>query len=151
MRVIRIEGGAARVGGRELAGPGAPIWIDLAPSDADLRWLGERFGFHPLALEDCANEDQRVKFDQYPGHLFTVVHRLSLSPDDSDCVTAELNAFLTAEALVTVHSTPCSAAASHRSARSTRRCPMTGGSTPNTRCSSRHSIRPSCRTGAPTT
>lgn len=106
MRVIRIEGGSARVGGRELAGPGATVWIDLAPAEADLRWLGERFGFHPLALEDCANEDQRVKFDQYPGHLFTVVHRLSLSPDDSECVTAELNAFLTAEALVTVHSSP---------------------------------------------
>jgi magnesium transporter len=106
MRVIRIEGGVAQVGGRELCGPGAPIWIDLAPSEADLRWLGERFRFHPLALEDCAHEDQRVKFDQYADHLFTVVHRLSPSADDAELVTAELNAFLTHEALVTVHSVP---------------------------------------------
>jgi magnesium transporter len=106
MRVIRLEGGVARVGGRERCGPGAPIWIDLAPSEADLRWLGERFGFHPLALEDCAHEDQRVKFDQYADHLFTVIHRLSLSPDDAELLSVELNAFLTQEALVTVHSAP---------------------------------------------
>jgi magnesium transporter len=106
VRVIRVEGGVAKVGGRELTAPGAPVWIDLAPDEAALRWLGERFGFHPLALEDCAHEDQRIKFDQYPDHLFTVVHRLSLSPDDTEIVTAELNAFLTDQALVTVHSAP---------------------------------------------
>lgn len=106
MRVIRLEGGEARVGGQELAGPGAPIFVDLAPTPEDLAWLGERFHFHPLALEDCAHEDQRVKFDQYADHLFTVIHRLSPSPDESELGSTELNAFLTAEALVTVHSVP---------------------------------------------
>jgi len=106
MRVIRVEGGVARRGGQELCTPGAPIWIDLAPTPEALAWLGQRFGFHPLALEDCSHEDQRVKFEQYADHLFTVVHRLSPSPDDSQLVTTELNAFLTAEALVTVHSAP---------------------------------------------
>ena len=36
-------------------------------------------------------------------------------------------------------------------ARSTPRCPTTGGSSPSTRCTSRPSIRRWCRTGAPTT
>ncbi|HET9552842.1 MAG TPA: magnesium transporter CorA, partial [Anaeromyxobacteraceae bacterium] len=62
MRVIRVEGGVATVGGRELCGPGAPFWIDLAPTPEGLAFLAERFRFHPLALEDCATEDQRVKF-----------------------------------------------------------------------------------------
>lgn len=106
MRVMRVEGGVVRSGGPELATPGAPVWIDLVPTPEHLAWLAERFKFHPLALEDCSHEDQRVKFDQYPDHLFTVVHRLSLAPDDSEVLTAELNAFLTAEALVTVHSAP---------------------------------------------
>jgi magnesium transporter len=106
MRVIRVEGGVVRRGGQELTGPGAVFWIDLEPSPEALAWLGKRFGFHPLALEDCAHEDQRVKFDQYPDHLFTVVHRLALTPDDTDLATAELHAFLTAEALVTVHAAP---------------------------------------------
>jgi magnesium transporter len=106
MRVIRAEGGAARVGGRELVTAGAPIWIDCAPTPENLAYLGATFGFHPLALEDCAHEDQRPKFDQYPGTLFVVVHRLTLAPDDSCLVTLEVNAFLTAEAVVTVHSAP---------------------------------------------
>jgi magnesium transporter len=106
MHVIRFEGGVSRTGGPELAGPGAPIWIDLPPTPENLAWLATRYHFHPLALEDCAHEDQRTKFDQYPDHLFTVVHRISPAPDDSILTTTELHAFLTSEALVTVHSVP---------------------------------------------
>jgi magnesium transporter len=112
MRVLRSEGGRVVRGGRELARPGAPIWIDCAPTSEDLAWLGETFGFHPLALEDCAHEDQRAKFDQYPaanGHaanVFCVVHRLAPAPDESGVETHELDAFLTPEALVTVHQAP---------------------------------------------
>jgi magnesium transporter len=104
MRVLRLEGNQVRSGGQELAGPGATLWIDLAPTDEDLAFLAERFQFHPLALEDCQHEDQRAKLETYPDFLFTVVHRLSLSPDDSELEAAELSAFLGANLLVTVHS-----------------------------------------------
>jgi magnesium transporter len=103
---MRLEGNEIRVGGPELAGPGAPIWVDLAPTPDGLAWLSERFHFHPLALEDCLHEDQRAKLEVYPDVLFTVVHRLSPLPDDSDLEATELDAFLTAEALVTVHQAP---------------------------------------------
>jgi magnesium transporter len=106
MRVIRVEGGAARDGGAELAGPGAVRWLDLEPSPENLAFLAEHFHFHPVALTDCAHEDQRVKFDQYADHLFTVIHRLSPSPEETEIVTTELHAFLTADALVTVHAAP---------------------------------------------
>lgn len=106
MRVLRLEGGTVQEGGLELAGPGAPRWIDLEPTPEHLAWLAATFHFHPLALEDCAHEDQRVKFDQYPDHLFVVVHRLGPSPDDTEIVSTELHAFLTADALVTVHGAP---------------------------------------------
>ena len=112
MRVLRSEGGGVSAGGRELVRPGAPIWIDCAPTPEDLAWLGETFGFHPLALEDCAHEDQRAKFEQYPAagahaaNVFCVVHRIAPSPDDSGVETRELDAFLTPAALVTVHAGP---------------------------------------------
>ena len=106
LQVIRLEGSAARVGGAELAGPGAIRWLDVAPTPEALAFLAERFHFHPLALEDCAHEDQRTKFETYDGHLFTVVHRLQPSADETDLTMVELNAFLTGEALVTVHSGP---------------------------------------------
>jgi magnesium transporter len=106
MRVLRLEKGRVARGGQELAAPGAPIWLDLAPSPENLAFLADRFQFHPLALEDCAHEDQRVKFEQYEGHLFMVVHRMMPAPDDSEIWPKELHAFLTPEALVTVHSAP---------------------------------------------
>lgn len=106
IRVVRVEGGQARLGGPELATPGAPIWVDLAPSPENLAFLRERFRFHPLALEDCASEHQRVKFEPYPDALFTVVNRIAPSPTDEELVVFEVHAFLTAEALVTVHSAP---------------------------------------------
>jgi len=106
LRAIRLEDGKPRAGGREICGPGARLWIDLAPEAESLDWLRERFGFHPLALEDCAHEDQRPKFEEYPEALFCVIHRLGPSPDDQGLQSRELHAFLTPEALVTVHSAP---------------------------------------------
>jgi magnesium transporter len=104
VRVLRYEGGATIVGGRELIRPGAPIWVDLAPTAENLAFLAETFRFHPLALEDCAHEDQRVKFEQFQDVVFTVIHRMVPAADESELLTFEIDAFLTPEALVTVHS-----------------------------------------------
>jgi magnesium transporter len=106
MRVLRIDDGKVLRGGRELVHPGGPLWVDLAPTPENIAFVGEHFGFHPLALEDCAHEDQRPKFEQYPGSLFSVVHRLVPTPDDSAVLALEVDAFLTADALVTFHSAP---------------------------------------------
>jgi magnesium transporter len=106
MRVLRLENGKIHSGGRELVRPGASLWIDLAPTTEHVAFIGERFGFHPLALEDCLHEDQRPKFEQYPGSLFSVVHRLVPTPDDSAVLALEIDAFLTADVLVTFHSAP---------------------------------------------
>lgn len=106
MRVLRLEDGRVCSGGRGLVRPGAPTWIDLAPTPENVAWVGERFGFHPLALEDCLHEEQRPKFEQYPGSLFAVVHRLVPTPDDSAILSLEIDAFLAAEALVTFHDRP---------------------------------------------
>jgi magnesium transporter len=106
MRVLRVENGRVLSGGRELVRPGAPIWIDLAPTPENIAFVGETFHFHPLALEDCAHEDQRPKFEQYPGSLFSVIHRLAPTPDDTALLSLEIDSFLTPDALVTFHSAP---------------------------------------------
>jgi magnesium transporter len=106
LRVERLEENAVRSGGRELAAPGASIWVDCTPEPENLDWLSSRFGFHPLALEDAAHADQRSKFEDYPGTAFIVLHRLSGNPEDEGVGDKELHAFLTAEALVTVHAEP---------------------------------------------
>ncbi len=106
MRVLRDEGGKVVAGGPELIRPGAPIWIDLAPTPENIAFVGGTFHFHPLALEDAAHEDQRPKFEQYPGALFAVVHRLAPTPEETGMLALELDAFITAEALVTFHAAP---------------------------------------------
>jgi magnesium transporter len=106
MRVLRAEGGRVLRGGRELIRPGAPIWVDLPPIPENIAFVAEEFRFHPLALEDSAHEDQRPKFEQYQGSLFAVVHRLAPTPEDTGMLSLEVDAFLTADALVTFHSAP---------------------------------------------
>ncbi|MGE5175618.1 MAG: magnesium/cobalt transporter CorA [Hyphomicrobiales bacterium] len=40
--------------------------------------LGQRFGLHPLALEDVVNVHQRSKVESYPGNLYIVARMISL-------------------------------------------------------------------------
>lgn len=91
--------------------PPAPdhiIWIDLeAQSPEELAVLGERFKFHPLALEDCAHFDQRPKVETYLDHLFVVTHGYRFRADDGNSIESlELHSFVGANYLVTVHTEP---------------------------------------------
>ena len=50
-------------------------WMDVQdPGTAELSILMEEFGFHPLALDDVAKEQQRPKVDEYKGYLFAVTY-----------------------------------------------------------------------------
>ena len=107
MRVMRLEHGKLITGGPELVRPGAITWIDAQPTPENLAFVGEKFAFHPLSLEDAAHQDQRPKIEQYgPGMLLAVLHRLQPAPDESDVLALEIDAFLTSEALVTFHAAP---------------------------------------------
>jgi magnesium transporter len=105
-RAIRLEAGAAQRGGREVCAPGATLFVDLTPEPEHLAFLRDRFGFHPLALEDAASQDERTKYEEYPEATFIVVHRLGPAPTDEGLQARELHIFLTRDALVTVHSAP---------------------------------------------
>jgi len=58
-----------------LATPGALTWINVdgLGDPAVLTRLGERFGLHPLALEDVLNVPQRPKVERYDKHIFIVM------------------------------------------------------------------------------
>jgi len=66
------------------------------------------FGLHPLAIEDCLTFEQRPKLEQYPSHLFVVIHHLIVEGEDEDLVGREIHAFLAPTFLITVHTEPCS-------------------------------------------
>jgi magnesium transporter len=110
MRVIDIgpEGPAIVTEGPERVAPPPPgvvRWIDIEKQDeAKLALLGQRFGFHPLALEDCLHFDQRAKLEEYEGYVFVVMHGFACPDGDpTRILPRELHAFLGPGYLVTVH------------------------------------------------
>ncbi|TWU01821.1 magnesium/cobalt transporter CorA [Neorhodopirellula pilleata] len=86
----------------------ALIWIDIeAPTESELAMLANRFGFHPLEIEDCTHFDQRPKLEDYDDHLFIVTHGFCLLSTMADeAHIQELHSFLGKNYLVTVHDEP---------------------------------------------
>lgn len=88
------------------AQPSNIVWVDVAdPTSKDFDDLAREFGFHPLSIEDCLNEHQRPKVEEYPGYYFIVLYEAEMHPD-CQLELRELNIFLGANYLVTVHSQP---------------------------------------------
>ncbi|MGE5398522.1 MAG: magnesium/cobalt transporter CorA [Chitinophagales bacterium] len=96
-----------------LADPKNLLWIDLYDcSEKELTYMGEVFDFHPLALEDCLQESPRAKVDWYDdGYHFFVFHSLRYfeEAEDDEITSIELDVFLGANYVVTIHPTALSA------------------------------------------
>jgi magnesium transporter len=87
---------------------GGIVWLDLsAPTADDLSWLARAYNFHPLALEDCRHFDQRAKVEPYDGYLFISVDAVTRA--NGDMLAQELEVFLGADYLITVHREPIAA------------------------------------------
>ncbi len=63
--------------------PGMVCWVDVdSLHDGQVvSAIGERFGLHPLLLEDVLNTDQRPKLEEYQDDLFVVVKMLAMDED----------------------------------------------------------------------
>jgi magnesium transporter len=100
-KISIVEGASA------LAPPAEGIrrWLDLeAEPDEVLERLRIGFDFHPLAIEDCQQFDQRPKLEEYRDHLFLVTQSFSCpSAHLTKVELHELHAFLGESYLVTVH------------------------------------------------
>ena len=86
-----------------LEDPAATIWLDLLkPKQSDLAVISDEFGLHPLAVEDALQEHERAKLDRYRTHLFLSAYSVRLDVDSGELITAEVAAFITEQALITV-------------------------------------------------
>ena len=82
---------------------GARVWLDYCePTKEELATIAEEFQLHPLAVEDAVNEHQRPKLDRYDTHLFMSIYGVSLDATSGELQTAELGAFITKQALITI-------------------------------------------------
>ena len=87
--------------------PQLVVWADVSdPTSRDFEELAEEFGFHHLSIEDCRNEHQRPKIEEYTGYYFIVLYEAELTGPNDRLELRELNIFLGKNYLVTVHSRP---------------------------------------------
>jgi len=108
--IIRARGAAEMAFNREtvegLLESGDFFWLDLnRPTEEDFDVLRRVFKFHPLAIEDSEQFDQRAKIDVYDDFVFIVVYGAQL--DDHRLV--EVHCFYSEHFLVTVHREACPA------------------------------------------
>lgn len=77
------------------------FWLDIeAPSDEDYHMLEHTFKFHPLAIEDIKNQDQRPKVDEYSDYNFAVIFQADWQGEDISF--HEHHLFVGANYLITV-------------------------------------------------
>jgi magnesium transporter len=97
---------------RALRDPKAVFWVDLdRPDDNELALLDDVFGFHPLAIEDTIQYNQRPKIENYnhvgdmcsAGYYYLVIHGPDLATFKEKLRTKELDIFLSERYLVTIH------------------------------------------------
>ncbi|HEY8773915.1 MAG TPA: magnesium transporter CorA family protein [Gaiellaceae bacterium] len=78
-------------------------WVHLdAPTADEAARLAERFGWHPLDLEDVLSKRQRPKVDEYPEYLFAVLHFPAYDKAVQRLNAAELDLFLGPNFLITL-------------------------------------------------
>lgn len=87
----------------QLSRPDGLVWVDIPEwNEQAERTLTSTFGFHPLAVRDCANRNQVPKIHRYHDHLFLVLH--APQPGAGGHVHyVELDQFIGERYLVTVH------------------------------------------------
>ncbi len=79
-------------------------WINLVdPSNEDLVKLAKKYRFHELDLEDCLQETERPKIDEYDKYLFIILQFPVYNKKHHRFDTEQLNIFIGQDYLITVH------------------------------------------------
>ncbi len=83
---------------------GKITWTNIEkPMAEDIEVLRRNYNFHPLDLEDCLSRIERPKIDEYEDYLFIVMHFPVYDPDQRISKPSEVDFFIGAGYLVTVH------------------------------------------------
>ncbi|MFI9007989.1 magnesium transporter CorA family protein [Actinosynnema sp. NPDC053489] len=88
---------------RLLRDEGAVVWLDLCgPSESDMAAISDLLGLHATSVEDALGSHERPKLHQYDTHLLVNAYAVALDEASGRLTTAEVSAFVTPRALVTV-------------------------------------------------
>jgi magnesium transporter len=96
------------------------VWVDIPVCDEEAaRVLSEVFGFHPLAIQACIERNAVPKVRAYRDHVFVVQHAPELG-EGGHVHYVELDQFIGARFVVTVHGPVNPAVPPEAAARETR-------------------------------
>ena len=85
-------------------GSGVWVWVDLSqPTPEEARILSDPFHFHQLAVEDALSELHHPKIESYGDYLYLILHGIDFSASEHCFKTQDIDFFLGAQYLVTVH------------------------------------------------
>jgi magnesium transporter len=97
-KVVSAESLEALLAERKSAGY---LWVDyIDPTREELLALAEALGLHPVAVENCLDEDQVPKINDFPNHSFVLFNRCRYA--GGALAVDEVDAFLGGDFLVTV-------------------------------------------------
>src|SRR5260370_34862147 len=76
-------------------------WFDIDdPASPSLDDLAQRYGLHPLEIEDCRHGRQRAKTDEHANYIFCVLKHLH---PDRGINFDDLGIFVGRDFIITVH------------------------------------------------
>jgi magnesium transporter len=83
---------------------GKLTWIYIEqPTEKDVEYLGQNFNFNLLNLDDVLSRVQRPKIDEYPDHLFIVLHFPVYNKANRVTTPSEVDIFIGESYIVTIH------------------------------------------------
>ena len=81
------------------------VWVDLAsPTPEEAQILTKVFHFHELSIEDALAEIHHPKVESYGHYLYLILHAIDFKAKEHAFHTHEVDFFLGAQYLVTMHS-----------------------------------------------
>ena len=79
-------------------------WVNIkGPTTRETEYLAEKYGFHPLDLDDCLSRIQRPKIDEYPDYLFMVFHFPVFNQQARVTTPSQVSVFIGRDYLITLH------------------------------------------------
>src|SRR5512136_2325681 len=80
---------------------GGYLWLNyVRPNKEALSLLINPFGLHPLSIEDCLNENQIPKIEEYPRYTFLLFNIINYNHGEISIDEADI--FIGADFLITV-------------------------------------------------
>jgi magnesium transporter len=82
-------------------------WIDVQkPTAKDLSWLKEKFGLHPIIVDELREPSARARVEHYDEYLYFIYYFPLYDKKDASSVRTEIDFIIKKDAIVTVHYAP---------------------------------------------